>query len=514
MVSRKKYDCKSDSLYPTFIGYVFGVLCFSLLFFVNTSVVHAEGSVSYLTQPLVAASSVPFSPVADDLDVTMVPYEQWDLGGEVVLSAQGGVSPVSNACTGGRMTQGNYTCSTFSTSDNVSSFFSGYTFSKSCRIDVVLATYPKFFHGGDLNSDGRIDIYKGEWPSFADATGQLQPSTEFVGGMMLPGDEYKYSGAVNYPPETNPRYLSDGKERTEAEYVPEVLSAGDSVDQPPTNGGSQDSTLAFPNTECTNSPLNEIKSDCASGRKSYNEWAMWGNPVTMNTKVNLDTESVGDPAVAGTSTFCQTINGQSNCGNPFWYPDKGKVLARYTSDNSTCPLVNNVSGDLACINASAAVFGWVFKFSGFFQNLACIVRGDCLTNVNIMMNTESLTGSNQGCEEPCGDVYSDTLVASQRPPNYSKDCANFGVGQNSPCWPDTYIGTAGMCRVCGSMVPCTFVWKNWLKDNYDRQRTENKPCDETGWVTYKGKKYWMCNFEETNGVPGYFDFVKAFSANK
>jgi len=459
--------------------------------------VSADGSVSYISNPL-ASTGVPIISVEDDVNIEMVPYGTFELTqideGEVLSSS--GVSPVSNLCTGGKMTSGEYTCSVSSVDENVSGSVFGDVFSHSCRIDVVLATYPMFFHGGDFNGDGRIDIYRGEWPSFSDVTGQLQPSAEFVNGEIAPGDEYHYSGAVNYPPDVNPEYGTDGSERTAAKYVPEVLSAGDSVDQQPSNPSEADSTLAFPQQDCSESPLESVRTNCASGRKAYNEWDMIRNPNTASNTVQ-----------------CETVNGQSNCGMPLWYPDANKQLARPVSQATTCPTVDTVFPHYACLNANAFLFGWVFQFSGFIQNLDCLIHNSCMKNVKIMMRTESLLGSNKGCEEPCGDVYSDTLVASQRAPNYLSSCDNYGTGQNAPCWPDTYVGTPGLCRICGTLTVCTFVWKNWLKDNYDRQRTENAPCEDKDKMVFLGKTYTMCSFDAApDGTPGYFGYVKAVSA--
>lgn len=455
------------------------------------------GAVSYLNNSL-ASKSVPLNPIDDNIDIKIVPSEELMFDAEV-LSSQ--VNP-SQMCKGSSMTKGGFVCSNVSTKGEVTGFLNGSTFSRSCQIMVVEATYPKFFRGGDFNKDGRIDIYKGEWPSFSDATGQTQPDAKFVrkGGKVeiIPGDEYHLSMSINHIPNGNVKPPTDGSEPTAAKFVPKVTGAGNSIDEQASASSESDSYIAFPPQGCDESPLTSIATNCESGRKAFHEWSSWSNPRYRDNSEEKDTdEKTENPSdIAGTSTACRTVNGQSNCGIPFWYPDNEKRLARKPASDITCPSVQYAPSSIACINAFLVAFGWMFKFSGILQNLGCMTMGNCYENVQVMMNVESLTGSNQGCEEPCGDVYSDTLISSQNPPNHFKECNNYGTGQNSPCWPDYYVGTRGICNVCGDDVGCTFVWKNWVRDNYVRQRTENGPCGDDDKITYKGVTYSMCDVDE------------------
>ncbi len=422
----------------------------------------SAAAVSYLQSPIIA-QQVELQPMLSNVDVEEVPYLPLDLSGAAgVLAAQSSRSPISELCKGADVSSGSYVCSTFSTRDEVSDSVQGERFSKFCKIHIVYATYPAFFKGGDFvdidgdgrpDADGRTDVYQGEWRSFANVTGRTMPDSVYVDGEAVPGASYHMTGASNFGPEDNLPYLIDPKEATETDYHPMVTSSGEVVDDPGSLGADSDSKLAI--GPCDESPLETVGEKCESAVKAYSEWF--------------------DGSILA--------------------PEIGGGLSRPIADAGTCPLVENVNYKIACLNAETALLGWTFSFWGRLMDLGCLLTNTCYEDVQLMIQTDSLMGTNYGCEEPCGDVYSDAIVASQRAPSLTTDCSSDGMGgQNTPCVEDRYVGTPGLCSVCNKLVPCTFVWKNWLYDHWEAQMGESDVCEV-------GVNAKFCTFEE------YFKYV-------
>ncbi|MDD3662067.1 MAG: hypothetical protein PHG63_03295, partial [Candidatus Dojkabacteria bacterium] len=171
------------------------VVCVCFMNF-SLSTVRAS-SVSYLSQgpsaSAVYAQQIPIQALQIEQNLEMVPYYGVPISGDV-LQAQGGRSPTSDMCNGSDMSSNSFVCSEFSSGDDVEDSVSGITFRKSCEINVIYATYPAFFHGGDFvpqEGDGRIDFWRGEWPSFSDVSGRTTPDADYVAGVgLVPGDEY------------------------------------------------------------------------------------------------------------------------------------------------------------------------------------------------------------------------------------------------------------------------------------------------------------------------------------
>lgn len=463
----------------------------------------AADDVSYLTN-LYAHSVVPLEPLDDKLNIEIVEYDESDaftvgLDGEV-LSSQSGQSDVSNLCSGIKMINSNTVCSTISVNDSVTNSGSSNMFSQSCNVRIILGTYPMFFHGGDFDCNNRYDIDNGEWPPFSQFGGQLQPSATFASnGEIYLGPDGLSANDVNTSPNYDADYMDDGTPITTTEVTSTVTGTSNGANV--TSAVPSKVDLGLPNKPCECSPLDaSISCPCASGSLAKANFSKWENPAS---------ESSG-------TVIGSIVNGQSNLGSPFMAPDPGKALARLTGAVSECKAVDNVFPDYACLNAGSALMATNLSFQvvGFFSNLGCIVRGDCMFNVRVMVETGSLLGSNSGCEEPCGDVYSDSLVSAQRAPNSTTaSCTSYGsdvTGLNAPCVEDKYVGTIGLCSVCGMTTSCTFVWKNWLYDNYLRERANLGPCVRK-FKNIGPVRYNMCHFEKEAGELGYFEYVRAMA---
>ncbi|MDD3661631.1 MAG: hypothetical protein PHG63_01060, partial [Candidatus Dojkabacteria bacterium] len=419
----------------------------------------------------VYAQQIPIQPLQIEQNLEMVPYYGVPISGDV-LQAQGGRSPISDMCNGSDMSSNSFVCSEFSSGDDVEDSVSGHTFNKSCDINVVYATYPSFFHGGDFYppavgdtpaGDGRIDFWRGEWPSFSDVSGRTTPDADYVAGVgLVPGDEYHWSNATNYPPNQNPGYGENTANATAAEYRPYVADSGQVENAPGTNGSDGESMMAI--GPCDNPPTEEIRIACESVVKAHYEWY----------------------------------------DESYYTPDPEKRIGRPISDSGTCPLVENVNYNVACINAGTFLQGWLFSWWGVLSNVSCLFNEEaCYEDVQLMLLTDSIVGTNDGCEEPCGDMVMDMQNSSTSPPDPSRECSSYTTGNNNPCWPDRYIGTPGLCTVCGRFVPCTFIWKNWLFDNYSMLRKESPHCiihPEDEMCTFEG--YFEKVIELSGGISG------------
>lgn len=355
------------------------------------------------------------------------------------------------------MSSGKKLCTTASIQDNVSSSVSGNTFLKSCKVDLVVATYPSFFHGNDQNIDGRVEIFgafngQPETASMSDATARTVPDVYYepATNSLTPGPTYKHTTSINEPPTfENVNYTNAG-ELTVINYKMSVTSSNSELTTSPSDSGLGWGPCRFP-------PMTPPPSRCEVPKRLEEEW-------------DEDTSN-------------------------FLTPDPNRVNGRPIVEETTCPMYDEVPPRGACINAAAALTGWIFNIWGTILNLSCLVRNDCYRNVDIMVETDSMLGSNEGCKEPCGDFYSDQMISARSIPNSSGQCSNYGEGQDAPCFPDKYVGTPGLCTVCGQFVPCTIVWKNWLYDEYHRIRLETPPC-----IRENGDGY--CTYEE------YFEFFQ------
>jgi hypothetical protein len=439
----------------------------ALMLFFNTAVpLYAGGGVSYLYEPLLSQIVELEQLDSGNRNYEMVPYNIMEnpslLQGEVLQAS--GSSPVTADCEGTTLTEGEFVCSEFRHTENVSESGSGDTFSKDCPVTVAFATYPAFFFGRDVDGDNRYIPFnpqdrrqKVEWSDFANVGMQRGANASAVEGEnMYPASDIREGYRNVLPPNAGDDVLEgqDLKERT-------VTKAAFS-----TSGGDAEMTQGEPTRigtdPCEEDPSEEGAEACPSGKLSF---------------VTTEEATYG-----------------------FMPPDPEKRAGRPQGAETVCYVVENVKYQIACINELDLLFGWVMRFQGILENIQCRIEGNCLENVRVVIDTDSLLGTNEGCEEPCMDFSHDLYISSMNPPNTGGSCSSYGEGMNSPCWEDSYIGTPGFCRVCGKLTPCTLLWKNWIKTDYEWMKAGIGPCDpeENPYCEWEG--YWEEVKRGTRGI--------------
>lgn len=439
----------------------------AVILFFNTPIpLYAGGGVSYLYEPLLAQVVELEELDSENRNYEMVPYNLMEdpslLQGEVLQAS--GSSPITSDCKGTTLTDGVFVCSEFRHTENVSGSGSGLTFSKDCPVTVTFATYPAFFYGRDVDGDNRYVPFNPqdprqeiEWSDFANVGIQRGANASAVEGEnMYPDPDVRQGYRNVLPPNAGDELLEgvDLKERT-------VTNASFSI-----SGGDAEMTQGEPTRigtdPCEEDPSKEGSLACPSGKFSY-----------------YQTEGIA---------------------SAYLPPDPEKKIGRPQAGETVCYAVEEVKYKLACINGEDLLFGWTVRFEGILENIQCRIEGNCLENVRVVINTDSLLGTNEGCEEPCMDFAQDLYISSMNAPNTGGSCSSYGEGMNSPCWEDSYIGTPGMCRVCGKLTPCTLLWKNWIKTEYEWMRAEIGPCDpdENPYCEWEG--YWEEVKRNTKGI--------------
>lgn len=421
---------------------------------VATSVLADSEFVSYLSSPPFVAQSVELEQIqtfqGQIVEVPGVP-----IGNGEVLQAQ-----ASTVCSGLDVSSGTYVCSEFSGSTEVSQEVVGHTFSKRCSIEIIEATYPAFYAGVLANNDARVDYKQGEAPALAHITGNVNDVDE-INGEKMPGQEFHHSNAIHNVPNTSDVSYHD------------------------VDGSSMVETYAV-----------------ATSPNAQNEAGQGGNPVTVGDCEPGST--MGNP-----NPQCDNLNKATKeweAENPWWCQPNADCTSRPIEQDSTCPNIELVGGERSCYQP---LHRPIINISGFLSDLECLLTNNCYENVQLMIWTDPLMGKNNGCIPPCGDMQADAQVAATHVPDQTRSCTsnNPGIGgQNAPCWDDRYVGTWGRCSVCNREVPCMFVWKNTLYDEYERMKAEQGPCDP-------GNGDMFCTFYnsdyDNDGVTeeGYFPYI-------
>jgi hypothetical protein len=440
------------------------ILVFSVVILAFTGGgVRAADNVSYLYEPIFS-QIVELEDLNPDRGYEMVPYEV-DVEGEVIESGEVLSSGGSVDCSGVSLTEGAMVCSETDHNENVSNVGSGITFSRDCTIELLAGTYPRFFFGYDPDRDNRYPPYDPDnpnqppqWPGFAVEMMPTASDVRISGGVSSPGESFK-EGARNFYPPNNSELNADLEntdftERTEVTATPSAEGPNASMQQ----AGEID----FSTDECEEDPSEPGNGNCPSG------------------------------------IFASTQGGY--IAEAFTTPSQTEITGRPISDEAVCYLVEGVPSIGACINIPGIIRLPVLRLAGILQDIECRIRGDCMEDVHLILSVDAIRGNNQGCEPPCMDYTGDMLISVTKTADPTRNCSSYEKGTNSPCFNDSYVGTPGICSVCGRVVGCTIIWQNWIRDNYEYETASLPACDpdENPYCEWDG--YWDYVKERSIGL--------------
>ncbi len=402
-------------------------------------------NLSAQTIPLEALEIVPQN---EQSDISSVPGE--------VLSAGSAVSPVTDNCGGLVITTGDFLCTEngvdidVSDGQRASEQAETITFNKNCEIKLTKVTIPAYWIGTKrADGDVRLNVQnKGE--EFGSPPFSNYVNTYFAveyddeGESRIAQDFNVFRG--HEAPNLHEALTGSGGPGAYIEMITNVVG----------DGGTSVNTVES-NTEGTGTGACEPAPVKNHGGLQC-ESPLWTAVVTdmeltyiysaPNPKSEASTKRQGDESAAEDTP-------------------EAKQAARHC----TTP-AEMVPARLSCLSTPSLVGG----VANIFGSAQCAIDSDaCYTDVKIIINTAKLIGDNAGCSHPCPDWYSDLTKNILSAPDPDK--ADSTIPPNTPYYEDRYVGTPCTVSVCGRNVNSVCLWKDWLKDYYDRVVLENNPCD-------------------------------------
>lgn len=334
---------------------------------------------------------------------------------------------------------------------------SAVSFDENCRINVLQASIPTFFMGCDPNKDGRIDTFGDngacELPPIADFYGNTF-ETKVEKGETIQGDKFHQTFSVFYEPNSGKKYTTPVEGEAKASFKPDVVGSDGNAKILDTEGLGSNGTSNTSSYSC-NGFWGESSGSGESPAGSCESWVGSNDPLN---------KSVAKMFVPPSSPGVKVIqrSGSTSCSLP-------SVGAKYR---------------ISCINLEGYVQGWVANFTGAVSRAKCVIDSvtgidlNCKRNVVITLSTQNVIGSNASKEDSSPDKVMDTFVSSTRPPGLASSTCGYSEpgGQFAPCWTDDYVYTPAVCEVCGKHVKCFFIWKNYVKDHFERAKPEKGPC--------------------------------------
>lgn len=333
--------------------------------------------------------------------------------------------------------------------------------SKSCPIRLVAATYPAYWHGGNLNNDNKIDVTAGEWPDIASILTSDQPTAKFEDGKSSPTSDSRCISYLCAPGADCGCTADEGTQGSSMEVnVGSEQAAPEAANQ---SGSSTSGDIATPGCNCSPADGN-CMSGCASGAYPTRIASdVGGTPLAEYFQAPNSTENLSDTDKVGKE------------GGDYW----------------SCTSGSSVPYQLACLDMPPI---WDLFISGPIAFSDCLSKGTCFVKVKFVISVKSMLGRNEMARDPEGvaqrnrmpDTFFDLAQLVINPPDPEKTAelakiadGEIYVGMNSPVAMDEYVSTPAVVSVCGIPYLATMVYPDYLPGYYEAARAHSTPCNNS-----------------------------------